>query len=97
MVGVGERLLAVTYLDADPAAVRLLQAVGEELEIPVIVISRGDISDHEAFARAGVPAAFLWRPDNPDYHRAGDDVVVPDRLAEDLQLIEGFLQALVAG
>ncbi len=97
MVGVGERLLAVAYLDADPAAVRLLRAVGEELEIPVTVISRGDISDHEAFARAGVPAAFLWRPDNPEYHRTGDDVIVPDRLAQDLQIIEGFLQALAAG
>lgn len=97
MVGVGERLLAVAYLDTDPGAVQLLRRVGEELEVPVIIISRGDISDHEAFARAGVPAAFLWRPDNPEYHRAGDGVIIPERLAQDLQIIEGFLQAVAAG
>ncbi len=97
MVGFGERLLAAAYLDTDPAAVRLLRQVGEELKVPVIVISRGDISDHEAFARAGVPAAFLWRPDNPEYHRAGDAVIIPERLTQDLEIIEGFLRAVAAG
>mgnify|MGYP001827828625 CR=1 FL=1 len=94
MVGVGTDLYAVTYRDTDPAAADLLQQAAAEIGIEVERVSRGDISDHEAFARRGVPAAFLWRPDNPDYHQAGDDHVDPALLLDDLAVIESFLATL---
>jgi hypothetical protein len=94
MVGVGGRLLAVTYEDTDPAAARALAAAGDAVGVPVTTLSRGDISDHEAFARAGVPAAFLWRPDNPAWHTSRDDTAdVLLLLLEDLRVIEAFLAA----
>jgi hypothetical protein len=34
----------------------------------------GDISDHGPFARAGMPAAFLWTGDEPNHHQPTDVV-----------------------
>jgi acetylornithine deacetylase/succinyl-diaminopimelate desuccinylase-like protein len=94
MVGVGPDLYAVTYRDTDPAAADLLVQAAAGIGIEVQNSIRGDISDHEAFARRGVPAAFLWRPDNPDYHRAGDDHVDPQLLLDDIAVLESLLAAL---
>jgi len=91
MVGVGERLLAATYLDSDPSAAELLVEAAAGLEIGVQTDRRGDISDHEAFARKSVPSVFLWRPDNADYHLATDDQVRTKALLEDLAILEAFL------
>jgi hypothetical protein len=96
MVGLGDRLLAVTYLDTDPLVAEELQAAGAALGVEITIESRGDISDHEAFARAGVPAAFLWRPDNPAWHTADDDVVRMELLLEDLAVLEGLLNRLTS-
>jgi len=91
MVGVGTRLLAVRYRDSDPTARDLLVAAGDAADVAITADSRGDISDHEAFARRGVPAAMLWRPDNPAYH-GPDDVVVDVALLEDgLALLRAFI------
>lgn len=94
MVGVGDRLLAVTYLDTDPLVAEELQAAGAALGVEITIESRGDISDHESFARAGVPAAFLWRPDNPAYHTAQDEAVRVELLLEDLAVLEELLNRL---
>jgi hypothetical protein len=95
MVGVGEQIVAATYLDADPSAAELIAAAAAELGLTVQIIQRGDISDHEAFARLGVPSAFLWRPDNPDYHQATDLEVRTDALLEDLAILEAVLELTV--
>lgn len=95
MVGVGEQIVAATYLDTDPGAAELIAQAAAELGLKVQVVRRGDISDHEAFARSGVPSAFLWRPDNPDYHRATDLVVRTEALLENLAILEAFLRLTV--
>lgn len=95
MVGVGEQIVAATYLDADPRAAELIAEAAAELGLTVQIIQRGDISDHEAFARLGVPSAFLWRPDNPDYHQATDLEVRTEALLEDLAILEAVLELTV--
>ncbi|MGH9168182.1 MAG: M28 family metallopeptidase [Acidimicrobiia bacterium] len=97
MVGLGDRLLAVTYLDTDLLVAEELQAAGAALGMEITIESRGDISDHESFARAGVPAAFLWRPDNPAWHTAEDDEVRVELLLEDLAVLEELLNRLGTG
>jgi hypothetical protein len=84
MVGYGDRVLAAYFEGTDPTAARMLA--------PATVSPRGDISDHEAFARRGVPAAFLWRPDNPGYHGPGDTVVRDGPLLDSLAIVEGFVR-----
>lgn len=41
-----------------------------------------DCSDHGPFERAGIPAAFLWSGDEPNYHSPSD--TVPNLVPEDL-------------
>ena len=41
-----------------------------------------DCSDHGPFERAGIPAAFLWSGDEPNYHSPSD--TVPNLSPEDL-------------
>lgn len=91
MVGYGDDMLAAVYRGgATSAADRLVDAAtthGVRIERSI----RGDISDHEAFARAGVPAVMMWRPWNPGYHTAEDDVVNWDHLVATLAVIETWL------
>jgi len=88
MVGNGPTTRVVMMRDHDPRLQQRLMAVAEAAGIPDIVAdARGDISDHGAFARRSVPAAFLWTGsdgrlhtpadtiehlDPTDLHRAGD-------------------------
>lgn len=92
MVGVGEDLLAVTYRDTDPTTAEELQAAAAKLGVEVELQSRGDISDHEGFARLGVPAAMLWRPDNPAYHSPDDTSVRPEALGEVIEIVLSWLR-----
>ena len=94
MIGVGPRILAATYLDTNSAAAQLVVDAASAIGVPVELQSRGDISDHEAFARWGVPSVMLWRPDNPDYHQPTDLVARTDALLEDLAIIESFLDLI---
>ena len=94
MVGLGDRLLAVTYLDTNATVAAALAAAGAETGVDIIEAAKGDISDHEGFARAGVPAAMLWRPDNPAWHTPGDDRVDDLLLLEDLWVVERYLDNL---
>lgn len=87
MVGVGDEVLAVTLGAASNEAARLLTRAGTRAGIRVRRAARGDISDHGAFAAAGVAAAMLWRPDNPAYHLPGDDAVSIDNLLQDVRLL----------
>ena len=88
MVGVGHIALAV-YLDgSEPTAARILSGAA-----PAELTPRGDISDHEGFARRGTPSALLWRPDNPGYHGPGDTTVLDELLAAGLSAVESFVVA----
>ncbi len=60
-------------------------------------MSRGPISDHEPFAAVGVPAAFLWRPDNPAFHEPEDTIVTDAALLETLALLEALVAGLGSG
>jgi Zn-dependent M28 family amino/carboxypeptidase len=91
MVGYDDAILAATYRDLDPAAAERLIEAGTAVGAVVTLSSRGDISDHEAFARAGVPAVMMWRPWNPGYHSAGDDTVNWNKILEDLAIVEAWL------
>ncbi len=97
MIGVGDRLLAVTFEDTDPAAAQALLEAAGELGVVAEIVPRGDISDHEAFARRGVPSVFMWRPDNPAYHTPDDTDVRPELLVEDLAILEAMLENLERG
>jgi aminopeptidase YwaD len=94
MVGVGDRLMAVSYEDTDPSLAVEIAGAAEAVGVPVTTLSRGDISDHEAFARAGVPAAFVWRPDNPAWHTPDDTTVVDAALLENLAVLESLVARL---
>ena len=96
MVGLGDDLWAVTYLDQLTATADLLVEAGGDAGVAVTRMSRGDISDHEAFATQGVPAAFLWRPDNPNWHTPDDTTVVVEALEEDLAVMVAWLEAVRA-
>lgn len=93
MVGYGPTPVAVYLRDSDASAARVLSASARFAGAPADVVARGDISDHEAFARRGTAAALLWRPGNPDYHGPGDTVVLDDRLAAGLRTVEVFVAA----
>ncbi len=97
MVGVGDRLWAVTFEDSDPAAAQTLLEAAGDLGVTAEIVPRGDISDHEAFARRGVPSVFMWRPDNPAYHTPDDTEVRPELLVADLAILEAMLENLQRG
>jgi hypothetical protein len=93
MVGYGATPLAVHLDGASAEAALVLSAAGQLAGAPAAVTARGDISDHEGFARRGTPAALLWRPDNPGYHGPGDTTVLDDRLSASLRTVEAFVAA----
>ena len=88
MIGFGPTPIAVYFDGADPTAARLLSAAGGGG-----VVARGDISDHEGFARRGTPSALFWRPDNPAFHGPGDTTVVDDRLAHAFRTVRRFIES----
>jgi hypothetical protein len=97
MVGLADLLYAVDFEGLDPSFADTIAAAGADAGIAVVRITRGDISDHEAFARAGVPAVMVWRPDNPAWHTPGDDTVTDAALLETLALLEVVISRLADG
>jgi aminopeptidase YwaD len=99
MVGVGPRLL-VGNTGSDrrvvEAALDAARRLGVRLEA-----RRMGASDHVPFERAGVPAAMLHRPDDPNYHSPEDtpDKVRPDLLDPVVRLAAAVLRSpsVVAG
>jgi hypothetical protein len=94
MVGIGAELQVVDHRDSDGAFADELALVAGDAGIAVVRNSRGEVSDHVPFARAGVPAALLNRPDNPGYHSPQDDVVFDDALLTVLDLLEAIVAHL---
>ncbi|HSM02542.1 MAG TPA: M20/M25/M40 family metallo-hydrolase, partial [Acidimicrobiia bacterium] len=94
MVGFGPTLVCVSFQGHDPSFADAIAAVATDADIAIERRTRGEISDHVAFARAGVPAAHLWRDGNPDFHRPGDDHVNDEALLENLRLLEAIVAHL---
>jgi len=95
MVGVGNDLQVIDFRDADPAFADELWEVAVAAGFEVDRQSRGEISDHVAFARAGVPAAHIWRSEDPEYHTPGDDDFADAAVLESLALVEVLIDHLI--
>ena len=94
MVGVAEELQVVDFRDAAAAFSDEVALVAADAGIAVVRLSRGEISDHVAFARAGVPATLLNRRDNPAWHTPRDDHVSDSALLVVLDLLEAIVAHL---
>jgi acetylornithine deacetylase/succinyl-diaminopimelate desuccinylase-like protein len=92
MVGIGAELYGVAYRGTSTRAVDELVAAADGIGLVVRRLDRGDISDHEPFARAGVPAAMLWRPSNPAYHTPDDDSVDAERVIDVVAILQALVQ-----
>jgi Zn-dependent M28 family amino/carboxypeptidase len=95
MVGVGNDLHVIDFRDADPAFADALWEAAVAAGFEVDRRSRGEISDHVAFARAGVPAAHIWRSEDPEYHTPGDDDFEDAAVLESLSLVEVLIDHLI--
>ncbi len=81
MVGKARRFIVARLAGSRRGASRLLaDAVRSEGMRPKVRVL-GDISDHGPFARAGMPAAFLWTGDEPNHHQPSDRMRNLDRRA----------------
>jgi len=94
MVGVGGQLYSVDFRGHDSSFADEVVVAAEGTGVDVKRRSRGEISDHVAFARADVPAAYLLRPDNPTYHTPAEDSVSDEALLDTLEVIEAVLDYL---
>lgn len=99
MVGVGPRLL-VGNTGSDRRVVEAALDAARRLGVRLEARRMGG-SDHVPFERAGVPAAMLHRPDDPNYHSPEDtpDKVRPDLLDPVVRLAAAVLRSpsVVAG
>lgn len=73
MLGVGDDLHARTMDAKSSLLVDILQASAKRLGLVFPLSPKKSLaSDHEAFAEAGIPAVWLERLPDPDYHTARD-------------------------
>jgi aminopeptidase YwaD len=92
MVGVGDRLT----LSGDASLVDLAaRLASERSETSSARRAQSSASDHASFAAAGIPTLFINRPDDPNYHTAGDrqELVEARHLASAGQLVLDTLDA----
>lgn len=94
MIGVGAVLQVVDHRDSDSGFADEIAGVAAEAGIDVGRQSRGEVSDHVPFARAGVSAALLNRPDNPAWHTPQDHTVDDTALLVALRLVEAIVAHL---
>lgn len=80
MIAGGPTLLVGMLRGSPPDLRNEVAAVAADLGVPHEQHVAGDVSDHGPFARAGIPAAWLWSGRHPAFHTAGDtfDVVQPE-------------------
>lgn len=96
MVGVG----TAPQLGGDESLARVGQRIAAELGEPAGLIGQVQGgSDHASFARVGVPALFIYRANDPNYHGPLDraEYVDPENLAFAGRLALGVLDALANG
>jgi aminopeptidase YwaD len=96
MVGVGE---AWRFGGTDDLVQRALAATSDmgERALPLRGPQSGG-SDHASFLAAGVPALFIYRVEDPNYHQAGDraELVDPNALGEAGTIAVNVLDSLAA-
>jgi aminopeptidase YwaD len=96
MVGVGE---AWRFGGTDDLVQRALAATSDmgERALPLRGPQSGG-SDHASFLAAGVPALFIYRVEDPNYHQAGDraELVDPNALGEAGAIAVNVLDSLAA-
>jgi aminopeptidase YwaD len=101
MLGNGERLCLCTVAGTDDATARRLADVAERIGIGdrVDVRAIGRVSDHAAFADAGVPGVLVWSGRDPDYHSPRDTAenAVDDDMARAGGLLLAFVRSLDRG
>jgi hypothetical protein len=83
--GIGPRVVARTLYRRIDAA-----------DIGVVLRTTCDCSDNGPFERAGLPAAFLWSGDEPNYHSPSDTVanLEPAHLGRTGRAVRAFVAAL---
>lgn len=99
MVGNGPSTRVVSVRETDRTARDRILRAGEEAGIDLVIADeRGAISDHAAFARAGVPAAFMWTGEDPRFHSPADtfEHIDPADLQRTGDLALAWLRSLTA-
>ena len=78
----------------DVVAKDLLRTLGER-RVDVEYRVMCDCSDHGPFELAGIPAAFMWSGEEPDYHSPGDTVVnmKPDDLGRTGRALRAYVKS----
>ena len=93
MVGKVRRPIVARLAGTERGASRLLAQAVRDAGMRPSVRQLPDISDHGPFARAGMPAAFLWTGDEPHHHQPTDVVsnVSPRALRRALRILQALL------
>ncbi|MGH2684197.1 MAG: M28 family metallopeptidase, partial [Actinomycetota bacterium] len=93
MVGKVRRPIVARLSGTRRGATRLLAEAVRSAAMRPSVRGLPDISDHGSFARAGMPAAFLWTGDEPNHHQPSDVVsnVSPRALRRALRILQALL------
>ena len=74
MIGKVRRFIVARLAGSKRGGSRLLAQAVRDAGLRPRVRVLADISDHGPFARAGMPAAFLWTGDEPNHHEPTDRV-----------------------
>lgn len=84
MVGVNDQL----FVGGTESLIALAQKANPKLS----KIRDAGASDHEPFARAGVPVLFFYRGEDPNYHSPTDTVVDPKLLQATAEAAQSLMQ-----
>lgn len=95
MVGVGTE----SRVGGTDALVRLAQSVGTRSGLSLTSMGESGASDHAPFVRAGIPALFIHRTNDPNYHSPNDkaEYIDPANLQLAGQLSLDVIAALERG
>jgi aminopeptidase YwaD len=95
MVGVGTE----SRVGGTDALVRLAQSVGTRSGLSLTSMGEAGASDHASFTRAGIPALFIHRTNDPNYHSPNDkaEYIDPANLELSGQLALDVIAALERG
>ncbi|MGE3271294.1 MAG: M20/M25/M40 family metallo-hydrolase [Chloroflexota bacterium] len=95
MVGVGTE----SRVGGTASLIDLAQAAGEQSGLRLGEMGESGASDHASFIRAGIPALFVYRSNDPNYHSPNDraEFVDPANLEIAGQLVLDVVDALERG